>query len=294
MVKDCSLPERCGPAEGAVERAGKRAAAMTEPAIETGVLAAAGQALEFARVPGRRPGPALVLLHEGLGCVALWRDFPARLGVATGLPVFSYSRAGYGASDPIVLPRPLDFHTREALQVLPAVLDAAGIDDCLLIGHSDGASIAIIHAGRARDPRVRALALLAPHVLTEEKTLANIRAALTAYEHADLRERLARHHGGNVDNAFRGWADCWLDPGFRNWNIESALAAIAVPVMTIRGNDDPYSTVVHVERIAAGVAGPVTTVALADCGHAPQADQADSCLAALARYVQQVEADCAS
>ncbi len=258
---------------------------MIGPSVERGILAAAGQSLEFERLPGLHPGPTLVLLHEGLGCVALWRDFPARLGAATGLPVFVYSRAGYGGSSPISLPRPLDFHTREARDVLPAVLSAAGIDDCVLIGHSDGASIAIVYAGLAYAPRLRALVLLAPHVLTEDKTLATIRAARTAYEQGPLRERLQRRHGANVDNAFRGWSECWLDSGFLDWNIEHALDSISVPVLTIRGNDDPYSTAVHVERIAAGVTGGVTAVALADCGHVPQAEQTDACLTAIADFV---------
>lgn len=251
----------------------------------TGFLEVAGAHLEFARESGLRAGPTLLLLHEGLGCVALWRDFPARLAAATGLPVFTYSRAGYGGSSPIELPRPLDFHTREAVDVLPALLDAAALDEVVLVGHSDGASIALVHAGACADPRVRALALLAPHVFTEDKCLLAIGEARLAYLAGGLRERLARRHGDNVDNAFWGWCDTWLDPGFRAWSIERWLAGIRVPVLTVRGDSDPYNTPAHVERIVGGVAGPARRVDLADCGHAPHSDQPDAVLAALADFL---------
>ncbi|MGE0486942.1 MAG: alpha/beta fold hydrolase [Gammaproteobacteria bacterium] len=253
-------------------------------------LAAAGAELEYAWHGARERGPALVLLHEGLGCVALWKDFPARLAAVTGRPVLAWSRAGYGDSSPIELPRPLDFHTREALDSLPAVLDAAGIGDCILVGHSDGASIALVHAGLVHDPRVRGVAVMAPHVLTEDKTLDTIAQARDAYAAGPLRERLRRYHGDNVDCAFRGWCDAWLAPGFRAWSIEAAVAAITVPVLAIRGIDDPYNTAVHVERIAALVRGPVTVEMLADCGHAPHAEQPDVVLEKLSAFVREVDA----
>lgn len=242
-----------------------------------------GSTLECAREPARRDGPTLVLLHEGLGCVAMWKDFPARLGAATGLGVFCYSRAGYGGSSAIALPRPLDFHTREACEVLGPLLDAAGIGECVLIGHSDGASIALVYAGRVADPRVRGVAVMAPHVLTEEKTLRTIAAADLAFREQGLRERLARYHGENVECAFRGWCDTWLDPGFRDWDISDAVAAIRVPVLCIRGNDDPYNTPVHAERIAA--LGGARRVDLDDCGHAPHAEQTEVVLALLDDFV---------
>lgn len=248
-------------------------------------LAVGGLALECAREPGHGAGPTLVLLHEGLGCVARWKEFPAELAAATGCAVFSYSRAGYGASSPIELPRPLDFHTREAHDVLPRLLDAAGIDDCVLIGHSDGASIALVHAGEVRDPRVRGVAVLAPHVLTEEKTLATIAEASEAYAHGDLRERLERYHGTNVDGAFRGWAETWLNPAFRSWTIEAAVARIAVPLLVIRGDDDPYNTSRHVDRIVALAEGPTTSIGLAGCGHAPHVDQPAAVLGLLGDFV---------
>ncbi|MCP5202172.1 MAG: alpha/beta hydrolase [Gammaproteobacteria bacterium] len=254
-------------------------------------LAAAGADLEYAWHGARERGPSLVLLHEGLGCLALWKDFPARLAAATGCPVLAYSRAGYGGSSPVALPRPLDFHTREALESLPAVLDAAAIADCILVGHSDGASIALVHAGQVRDPRVRGVAVMAPHVLTEDKTLATIAQARDAYAAGGLRERLRRYHGDNVECAFRGWCDAWLAPGFRSWSIEAAVAAIEVPLLVIRGCDDPYNTAVHVERIAALARGPVTVEMLAGCGHAPHVEQADAVLDKLADFLREVGAD---
>lgn len=255
---------------------------------EAGMLAAAGYAIEFERLPGRVPGPTLVLLHEGLGCVGMWRRFPALLNAASGLPVFSYSRPGYGRSSSIPLPRSLDFHTRDALDVLPEVLAAAGIEDCMLVGHSDGASIAVVYAGATQDPRVRALVLMAPHVLTEEKTVMNIAAAKRTFEATDLRDKLARYHGENVDCAFWGWCDAWLDADFRRWDITPWLPSIGVPVLTVRGNDDAYNTAVHVERIAAAVRGPLTRVDLPGCGHAPHLEQGEQVLAAVVAFLSTV------
>ena len=256
--------------------------------VEAGTLAAAGYTIEFERMPGSRVGPTLVLLHEGLGCVAMWRSFPGLLNAATGLPVFSYSRPGYGRSSSVALPRPLDFHTRDALDLLPCVLDAAAIDECILMGHSDGASIAVIYAGASRDPRLRGLVLLAPHVLTEPKTVMNIAAAKRSFDTTDLRDKLQRYHGDNVDCAFRGWSDAWLDSGFLSWDITTYLHAIDVPLLVVRGDDDAYNTSVHVERITAGVGGQVTRVDLANCGHAPHAEQAWRVLAAVAEFVARV------
>ena len=163
---------------------------------ETGFISVADLSLEYERLPGRRRGPTLVLLHEGLGCVAMWKKFPARLNESTGLAVFTYSRAGYGGSSAIDLPRPLDFHTRDALEVLPHVLDVASLEDSILLGHSDGASIAIVYAGARRDPRIRALILMAPHVLTEDKGVETIATVARDYESTDLRSQLIRYHGG--------------------------------------------------------------------------------------------------
>src|SRR5215475_7919683 len=178
--------------------------------------------------------PAIVLLHEGLGSAALWGDFPDRLAAATGVGVFAYSRAGYGASSPVALPRPLTYMHDEAKTVLPALLDAIGFRRGLLLGHSDGASIAAIYAGSTQDHRVRGLTLIAPHFVVEDVGLAAIRDAKAAYETGDLKTRLARWHR-NVDVAFYGWNGAWLDPGFRDWNIADALAYIRVPIQIVQG-----------------------------------------------------------
>jgi len=230
-----------------------------------------------------------VLLHEGLGCVSLWRDFPARLAGATGLRTLVFSRAGYGASDAEPLPWAVSFMHRQGLEVLGPVLDAAGIDDAILVGHSDGASIALVHAGGA-DPRgrVRALVLLAPHVLCEDLTIRSIEAAREAYERGDLRARLLRHHGANVDNAFRGWNGAWLDPGFRAWTIEEYLPRVRVPVLVIQGEDDAYGTRRQVDAIAAGCPGPVETLLLPGCGHSPHRDAPDETLGAVAGFVRRL------
>ena len=184
--------------------------------------------------PPPEKAPTIVMLHEGLGCVALWRDFPARLAAATGHGVFAYSRAGYGGSDPVDLPRPLDYMSREARLSLPAALDAIRLERGILLGHSDGASIAAIYAGEHADERIKGLVLMAPHLFTEKPGLASIAEARRAYETGDLRAKLAKYHM-HVDCAFRGWNGAWLDPGFKAWNIEDAVGRWRVPALVIQG-----------------------------------------------------------
>jgi pimeloyl-ACP methyl ester carboxylesterase len=221
------------------------------------------------------PGPAeaatLVLLHEGLGCVDLWRDWPAQLSAATGLGVLVYSRWGYGRSEPVTPPRPLTYMHEEAA-ILPEVLAAAGVQRAVLVGHSDGGSIAIVHAGTP-GMRVAGVALLAAHVFCEELSVTSIAAAREAYVGGDLRARLARYHGDNVDGAFWGWNRAWLDPGFFAWNLEEYLPRIEAPVLVIQGEDDPYGTLAQVEAIVRGVRTPVTRLVLPGCGHAPHRDR---------------------
>jgi pimeloyl-ACP methyl ester carboxylesterase len=248
-------------------------------------LVVGGRSIEAAWVGPATPGAtALVFLHEGLGCLAQWRDFPARVAEATGLGALVYSRFGYGASDPVPLPRPLTYMHDEARVALPAVLDAAGIDRAILVGHSDGASIAIVHAAEDDRARVAGVALLAPHVFVEDVSIRSIEAARAAYESGDLRERLAKYHA-HVDVAFRGWNGAWLDPAFRAWNLEAFLPRIRVPVAVIQGEDDPYGTRAQVDAIARQAGGPVEVTMLARCGHAPHRDRPDETLAAIARLV---------
>ena len=185
------------------------------------------------------------MLHEGLGSAALG-DFPDRLQAATGAGVFAYSRAGYGASSTTALPRPLDYMNLEALDVLPELLDLIGFKRGLLLGHSDGASIAAIHAGGTGDHRVRGVVMIAPHFVVEDVSVASIAEIKRTYQTTELREKLARWHR-DVDNAFYGWNDAWLDPGFRRWDISEYLAYIRVPVAIVQGEQDQYGTTRQIE-----------------------------------------------
>lgn len=228
--------------------------------------------------PGAR---ALVFLHEGLGSAAQWRDFPDAVAAATGLPALVYSRAGYGRSDPVELPRPLDYMEQEGAHALPAVLAAAGIQEPVLIGHSDGGTIALCTAA---DHPVRALVTLAPHVRCEALSVSSIAAAREAYEHGDLREKLAKHHD-HVDVAFWGWNRAWLDPAFVQWSIEPLLPRITAPVLAIQCADDPYGTPAQVHSLAERVAGPAEVLLFPEGGHAPHRAHREATLAAIVRHV---------
>lgn len=245
-----------------------------------------GARLEFLAIdPAAGAAPTLVLLHEGLGCVAMWKDFPRRLAVATGCSVLAYSRAGYGGSTPCPLPRSPGFMHDEGLKVLPRVLDAAAIRQAILIGHSDGASIALINAGGTADPRIVGLVLMAPHVFVETLTVSSIREAHAAYRTTGLRERLARYHGDQVDATFLGWAAAWLDGGFLAWNIEAYLPRVAVPVLLIQGEQDNYGTLRQLDAIQAQVPGATERLLLTDCGHAPFRDRPAETLQAIAGFI---------
>jgi pimeloyl-ACP methyl ester carboxylesterase len=247
---------------------------------------AGGHRLEFARMAGDARRPTLVFLHEGLGSVAMWRDFPAKLARATGAPAIVYSRLGYGRSDPIRAPREVRYMHEEALMILPALRQKLALDDVVLVGHSDGASIALIHAGSGGFP-VRALVLEAPHVFVEDTSIAGIEAARDAYATTDLPKRLARYHE-DVESAFRGWNDTWLAPAFRAWNIEEYLASVRSPVLAIQGEDDHYGTLAQVDAIERGIAGSFEKLVLKNCGHSPHRDQEQAVLAAMADFIARV------
>jgi pimeloyl-ACP methyl ester carboxylesterase len=228
--------------------------------------------------PGPDAAPTIVLLHEGLGSLRLWRDFPERLTAATGCGVFAFSRFGYGGSDRITLPRPLDYMQHEGRAVLPRVLDAIGLRRGILLGHSDGGSIAAIHAGQMQDARVRGLVLLAPHFFTEPAGLAAIAAARQRYETGELRVRLARHHR-DVDCAFHGWAGAWLDPGFpAAFDLLPDVAHIRVPILAIQGEADAYGTAEQLHALAREADCPVEVRFLPGIGHAPQAEAPEAVL----------------
>lgn len=237
-----------------------------------------GRFVEVVRVEGSPP--FVLYLHEGLGSARQWRDLPTELGFAGA----AYSRFGYGASAPASLPFPLDYMEREGRDFVPRVLDALRIDRAVLLGHSDGGSIAIVTAA-AHPDRVLGLVLEAPHVFVEDLSVASIAAAKVAFETADLRARLERHHGANVDVAFRGWNEAWLAPGFRAWNIERYLPAVRAPALVIQGRDDPYGTLAQVEAIARGMTGRCEKLVLPRCGHAPHREAPDAVIAAARRFI---------
>jgi pimeloyl-ACP methyl ester carboxylesterase len=235
---------------------------------------------------GPAPGeaPTLVLLHEGLGCVALWRDIPALLAEATGCGVFAYSRFGYGQSDSKPLPWPLTYMQDEAQDVLPRVLDAAGVREAILIGHSDGGSIAAVYAGNARDQRLRGIVLVAAHFFVEDLNIASIQQIRAEYEQGALRERLARYHR-NVDVAFYGWNDSWLHPEFRGFDITAEVSRIDVPILALQGADDPYGTVAQLDALHHHGRAPLETALIAGARHAPHLEAKPATLDAMTRFI---------
>ncbi len=272
---------------------------MEEPAF----LDAAGAKLE-ARFVGRSPAgePTLVFLHEGLGCAEQWKDFPDRLASDLGLGALAYSRRGYGASDPVpAAPRPVGFMRTEAYDVLPAVLDAAKLGSVVLVGHSDGASIALLFAAqdaRSSHKRVRGVVAMAPHLFVEDVTVKSIAAITEVWSQAplamDFRSRLARYHGANVDGAFVGWSGAWLSPEFRAWNIEREVAEITAPVLAMQGADDEYGTLDQLAALERLAQGRVDRYVLARCGHSPHRDQPDEALRVIAAWWRSVAAPVAA
>ena len=246
-------------------------------------VTAAGHALEYEHIDADPEKPVLVFLHEGLGSITQWRDFPRRLVEATGCPGLIYARYGYGQSDVLSEPRPLDFMHREALVALPELLAGLGVTNPILIGHSDGASISLIYAG-AGNP-VRGVVVEAPHVFIEQHNMNGIRTAKQTFDTTDLPQRLGRHHR-DVSKTFHGWYDAWMSQPFQDWNIEDVLPGIRCPLMAIQGEQDAYGTMAQLDAIARQVSGPYELVKLTDCGHTPHQEQRDQTLAAMTRFVR--------
>lgn len=252
----------------------------------TAKFEARGGHLEYRWIgPGPAEAPTIVFLHEGLGCIGMWRDFPDRVASATGCGALIYSRLGYGSSDPVRGARPVRFMHEEALEVLPAVVEHFGLEKVVLYGHSDGASIAVIYAG-ARMAPIAALILEAPHVFVEPVCTERIARLAGEYETTRLRERLMRHHGANTDSMFRSWTEVWLTPEFRKWNIEEYLPSIESPVLVVQGEDDDYGTLRQVEAVLNGINGPTESLVLPRCGHSPHTDHPEKVLEATARFVR--------
>jgi pimeloyl-ACP methyl ester carboxylesterase len=273
--------------DGASRRAAAPESGAREPAARE--LVVDGKRLETVRWDGDPARPAIVMLHEGLGSVSLWRDFPQRLCERTGCTVAAYSRYGYGRSDVLREKREPEYMHHEGEVVLPELLAKLGIEQPILFGHSDGASIALIHAGAHADA-VRALVLEAPHVFVEDISVRSIAEAKTAYASTDLPAKLARHHA-DADATFYGWNDIWLDPRFRPWNIEPYLRSVRCPVLLIQGDADEYGTAAQLDAIAARVLG--TEILLVPrAGHSPHRDAPEAVLDRVAAFVERVtEAD---
>jgi len=240
--------------------------------------------LEYRMIgPAPDSAPTIVMLHEGLGSAGLWGDFPEKLQAATGAGVFVFSRAGYGASSPVQLPRPLDYMHIEATDVLPKVLDAIGFRRGLLLGHSDGASIAAIYAGSRQDHRVQGVVMIAPHFIVEDISVKSIAEIKVTYESTELKAKLARWHK-HVDNAFYGWNGAWLDPKFRDWDISEYLAYIRVPVAIIQGERDQYGTMRQVEIAREECYCPVEVTEVPEAGHSPHREAPGATLDAITQF----------
>lgn len=252
--------------------------------MQTGFIQACGHQLEYRLIPAHQLNrPTLVFLHEGLGSLAMWRDFPARVAAATGCRTLVYSRYGYGQSDVLQAPFSVRYMHDEALLALPELLDRLEIERPVLIGHSDGGSIALIHAGGS-GRAVAGLMLMAPHVFVEDISIKSIAQAKVTFETTDLAQKLGKYHSNPV-KTFRGWNDIWLHPDFRAWNIEEYLPAIHCPLLAIQGVDDEYGTLAQVEAIRRQVPGEVDVLELADCRHSPHKDQPEATLSAMAGFV---------
>ena len=258
--------------------------------MHSGSVKVCGHSIEYQIFPAHQINrPTLVLLHEGLGSVSMWRDFPARLAAATGCRTLVYSRYGYGQSDVLDAPFATDFMHREGREALPELLAALDIGKPVLVGHSDGASIALLHAGDGRF-EVAGLVVMAPHCFVEDISIRSIEAAKVAFETTDLPAKLAKYHC-DVNRTFWGWNDIWLHPDFRAWNIEDCLPQILCPILAIQGEDDEYGTMAQIEAIerqATGSSG-VELLKLADCRHSPHRDQIIAVIDAIGRFLDGID-----
>ncbi|MFC1884707.1 alpha/beta fold hydrolase [Thermodesulfobacteriota bacterium] len=235
--------------------------------------------------PDPEEAPTLIFLHEGLGCVSMWRDFPSKLASVTNCGALVYSREGYGKSDPCRLPRQIKFMHNEGLEILPEIIQSAGIKECILVGHSDGGSIAIIYAGGTAATPLRGLVTEAAHVFCEEISVRSIQEAKVSFEQGDLKEKLEKFHGKNTNCAFWGWNDVWLDPDFRFWNIEEYLPNIKVPLLAIQGDKDKYGTFEQTNSIHRNAGGKTEILTLPDCGHSPHREKESMTLSAMSDFI---------
>jgi len=263
----------------------KKAKSRLPEQSDLSFVAVRGRKLEVRRIAGtNHDAPTLVFLHEGLGSVSMWRDFPDKAAAATGCTALVYSRYGHGDSDVLGEPRGVDYMHVEALEALPDLLDQLSIRDPVLVGHSDGGSIALIYAA-ARG--AKGIIAMAPHVFVEDISVKSIAEAKTAFESTDLPQKLARHHA-DAAKTFWGWNDIWLQPDFRSWNIEEVLPRVHCPVLAIQGFDDEYGTMAQLDAIARQTGGPIELLRLADCRHSPHRDQPGVVLEAMSRFIERL------
>jgi pimeloyl-ACP methyl ester carboxylesterase len=294
-------------------------AEVSEPEVAArqgvrGWVAAGGRRLEYEWIgPGPEAAPTLVFLHDGLGCVETWRDFPAALAAATGCGALVYSRAGYGGSEALPGPWPVSFMHDEALGTLPELLAALGVRDGFLVGHSDGGSIALIYAAALATGPVgpdgercdaghaevetesgagggwlRGMALEAPHVFVEPVCLESIARLPALYRQPELWRRMVRYHGANAEGSFESWVEVWLRPEFRSWSIAAVLPRVRCPVLVIQGEHDGYGTLAQLRAVAAGCGGPTEALVLPGCGHTPHRQRREPALAAMTRFVRRM------
>ena len=256
------------------------------PPADPFFVEAAGHRLraQWIGAPDATTEGTLVFLHEGLGSIPQWKGFPDAVCRASGRRGLVYERWGFGGSDRLVLPRPLNYMSIEAEEGLPEVLDICGIARPILIGHSDGASIALLFAA-AFPERAAACISMAAHVFVEDITLAGIRGVVVRWESGDLRDRLVRYHGDNTDTVFRGWAETWLRPGFRDWIMADRLPRVICPVLVMQGEDDEHGSASQVEAIAGGVSGPVEAVLIPNCGHSPHLQAREAVLSRITAFL---------
>lgn len=262
----------CGPGDVSIEAGGHRLRARW-----------------FTQRPARNQ-PVILLLHQGLGSVTQWRTFPEALASATGYAVAGYDRWGHGGSERLILPRNEDFLEYEARQVLPDVLAALTIERPVLYGHSDGGTIALSYAA-AYPHGARAVITEAAHVFCETDILTGFAGVVAAYEQGDLRARLARHHGDNLESMFRGWVDFWRGAEKRGWRITEILSAIRSPLLVIQGADDDHGSLAQVAAIASRTGGDVETFIIPDCGHSPYLEATAALTARVAAFLNRVVSD---
>ncbi len=245
-----------------------------------------GTRLRARRIPGLNDAPTLVFLHEGLGCIEMWQDFPDALCEKTGLGGLIYDRRGYGGSDPYPV-WPDDYLEAESWEFLPGLLDGRGVQSAILIGHSDGGTIALMAAAKERE-RVVGLITEAAHIFVEDITVAGIQAAVQRFETTDLVKKLARYHGDMAETVFRRWSDRWLSPDFRDWNMQKWLPEIRCPALILQGEADEYGTPAQVAGIVRGLSGPARGTLIPDCGHIPHLQAKETVLAEMTRFIRRI------